>query len=144
MENTYTFKEYQERSFPSNFNITHAVTLGTAYSFNKLKISTGFNWHSGKPTTTPINSNEIVNYELYYGDTNGENLKDYMRLDVSALYDFKIGNKTTANLGVSVWNVLDRENEISNFYRVNDDGIINETVQNSLGITPNAVFRLNF
>lgn len=144
MENTYTFKEYQERSFPSNFNITHAVTLGTAYSFKKLKISTGFNWHSGKPTTTPINSNEIVNYELYYGDTNGENLKGYMRLDVSALYDFKIGNKTTANLGVSVWNVLNRENEISNFYRVNDDGIINETVQNSLGITPNAVFRLYF
>ena len=143
MDNTYTFKEFQEKSFPSNFNITHAITLGTAYSFNKLKISAGLNWHSGKPTTKPTTGNEIVNNGIMYGDTNADNLKDYLRLDVSAIYNFKMGDKTTANVGVSVWNVLDRQNEINNFYRVND-GAVNETVQNSLGITPNAVFRLYF
>ncbi len=143
MDNTYTFKGLSEKSFPSNFDIAHSVTLGTAYTLNHLKISMGFNWRTGKPTTQPTPGNEINQGSVNFGAVNGTNLKDYMRLDVSALYDFKLGNKTTANVGISVWNVLDRENEINTFYRVNK-GSINETVQHSLGITPNAVFRLYF
>jgi len=143
MDNTYSFEELSEKSFKSNFDVSHVIALGTVYKLKNFKFSIGFNWHTGKPTTKPIKGNEIVDNQINYGAVNAYNLKDYLRFDASVIYDFKIGNKTNANFGVSVWNVFDKKNEINNFYRLKD-GILNQTVQNSLGITPNAVFRLNF
>jgi len=70
-------------------------------------------------------------------------LQDYLRVDISVLYDFKLSTSTTANIGLSVWNLLDRKNIINNFYRLND-GVVDEIEQRSLGITPNVVFRVNF
>jgi hypothetical protein len=64
-------------------------------------------------------------------------------VDLSALYDLKLSAKTKANLGLSVWNVLDRENIINSFYRISNDEVT-EIQQRSLGITPNVVFRVNF
>ena len=143
MDNRYYFSELESDYFPSNFNITQTFTLGSALKLNNFKFSAGLNWHSGKPTTLPVMGNEIINNEVNFAKTNALNLHDYMRLDVSAIYNFKFGSHTKANLGVSVWNLLDRENQINNFYRVNN-GDVTETIQSSLGITPNAVFRVYF
>ncbi len=143
MKSNYEFNSLPEQLFPSNFDINHTITFGTAYTLEHLKLSAGLNWHSGRPRTQPIPGNEIINDNLNYEDTNSSNLEDYFRVDVSALYDFKLGKKTTADLGVSIWNVLDKTNEINTFYRVNN-GAVNETLQTSLGITPNAVLRINF
>ena len=139
----YTFKSLPEIIFSSNFDITHALTFGTAYTTKNLKISTGLNWHSGKPTTNPIVGNEIVNDVINFGATNTEQLKEYLRVDISAIYNFKLSNTTKANLGVSIWNLLDTKNEINNFYRINND-VVKETIQGSLGLTPNIVFRVYF
>ncbi|GAA3653942.1 TonB-dependent receptor [Flavivirga jejuensis] len=143
MNNRYLFKDLETNYFPSNYNISHTATLGMTYALNNLKVSAGFNWHSGKPTTKPVFGNEIINERVNYEATNASTLNDYLRLDVSATYNFKLANKARANLGISVWNILDKENQINNFYRVKD-GNITETVQNSLGFTPNAVFRVYF
>ncbi|MBC3845601.1 TonB-dependent receptor plug domain-containing protein [Winogradskyella echinorum] len=143
MDNKYTFKSLPEHSFPSNFDVTHAITLGTNYTAEKLKISTGINWNSGRPKTSPINGIEINNDEINYNATNSEKLEDYLRIDVSALYDFKLSKTTNANLGISIWNLLDKKNTINNFYRLND-GVVNEIKQQSLGLTPNVIFRVNF
>lgn len=143
MNNNYTFTELETTSFPSNFDLSHAVTIGTAYTINKLKLSAGVNWHTGKPTTLPIAGNELLNKEINYGTVNDSNLEEYLRVDFSALYDFQLNNSIKANIGISVWNVLDRENEINNFYSITDEAI-HETIQRSLGITPNAVIRLYF
>ncbi|RKE94991.1 TonB-dependent receptor plug domain-containing protein [Ichthyenterobacterium magnum] len=143
MNNDYTFNSLPENSFPSNYDITHAITFGTAYVSSRFKVSSGLNWHSGKPTTNPSNGHEIVDNEINFEATNTSKLKSYLRLDVSALYNFKLGKKANANLGISIWNVLDRSNEVNNFFRINDDAI-NEVRQSSLGITPNAFFRVNF
>ena len=143
LNNEYTFKSLAAQAFPSNYDITHAISLGTTYSFNKLKLSAGLNWHTGKPTTRPMIGNEIVNDAINFESTNTSHLEAYLRVDVSALYQFKLGTKTSANLGVSIWNVLDKNNEINNFYRLNN-GQVNETLQTSLGLTPNAVLRVHF
>ncbi|GAA4817564.1 TonB-dependent receptor [Litoribaculum gwangyangense] len=143
MNNRYLFKDLEDDFFPSNYNVIQTITLGTAYKWNHLKLSAGLNWHSGKPITLPVLGNEIVDNEVNFGSTNASNLIDYARLDISAIYDFKLNKKAKANLGISVWNVLDKENQINNFYRVNNENII-ETQQSSLGITPNAVFRVHF
>lgn len=143
MNNIYGFKDLEPNSFPSNFDITHSVTVGLAYSSKNIKLSAGLNWYSGKPVTQPVVGNEIVNNEVNFDATNATNLDDYMRLDVSAIYDFNLGEKNKAHLGISFWNVLDKENQINNFYRVNN-GMLNETIQSSLGLTPNAVLKLFF
>lgn len=143
MDNKYQFKELKPNYFPSNYNIKHTATLGMTYSLSNLKLSAGLNWHSGKPTTFPINGNEIINGEVNYEEVNISNLKDYLRLDISALYNFSLTNKTRVNIGVSIWNVLNKENQINRFYKVNNENL-NETIQRSLGLTPNAVLRIDF
>ena len=143
MDNQYTFKDLRPNPFPSNLDIKHAITLGSAYSIKNLKIAAGFNWHAGKPTTSPQIGYEILNDEINYSAPNSMRLQNYMRFDISALYNFNITEKIKADAGISIWNILDRENEISNFYHVDNEAVI-ETHQRSLGITPNAGFRVYF
>ncbi len=143
MDNQYKFSDLQPNAFPSNLDITHAITLGTAYSLKNLKIAAGFNWHSGKPSTSPVIGDEISNNEINYTTPNSSRLQNYMRMDLSAHYSFNITQKIKADAGISIWNILDRENEINNFYHVDNEEVI-ETQQRSLGITPNAGLRLYF
>jgi len=143
MNSDYSFNDLPEANFPSNYDIRHAITLGTNYTTGKLKVSAGLNWNSGRPTTKPVIGNEFVNGEINYNSTNSSTLKDYLRVDVSALYNFRLSSATNANLGLSVWNLLNRENIINSFYRINDNAVT-EVQQQSLGITPNLVFRVNF
>ncbi|MFD0836032.1 carboxypeptidase-like regulatory domain-containing protein [Mariniflexile aquimaris] len=143
MDNTYRFKDLQPNYFPSNYNIKHAATLGMTYSLANLKLSAGLNWNSGKPTTLPISGNEIVNGQINYEVVNNSNLEDYLRLDISALYNFELTDKTKVNVGASILNVLNKENQINRFYKVNNDEL-NAINQHSLGITPNAVLRVHF
>jgi hypothetical protein len=143
MKNTYDFSSIEEATFPSNYDITHAITLGTAYTTNKFKFSAGLNWHSGKPTTNLVLGNEITDNTLNYAETNQANLNDYLRVDMSAVYEFALGKRYKAKLGASVWNVLNRDNQINNFYRIAEDAA-KETIQQSLGVTPNVSFRLFF
>jgi len=141
--NEYSFPEFKEVYFPSNFDIKHAVSFGTTFSTNNLKISTGINWHTGIPTTKPVIGNEIVNGEINYEDANSSRLDDYLRIDVSAIYHFKLYENIHANVGVSVLNIFDKENIISNFYRI-ENNIVEEVSRNSLGLTPNAILRISF
>ena len=143
MNNSYIFKSLPEYSFPSNFDITHALTLGTNYTSKRLKLSAGLNWNSGKPKTSPVFGNAVTNNEINYNATNSEQLQDYLRVDLSALYDFKLNKATNANLGISVWNLLNKKNTINNFYRLNNNAV-SEIKQQSLGITPNVIFRVHF
>ena len=143
MDNEYTFKNLPETVFPSNLDITQTVTFGATYRYKGLKLAAGYNWHTGKPTTRPVFGSELNSDEINYGATNSSRLKDYLRVDASVLYDFKIG-KALASVGISVWNILDEENEINNYYRINEEGVIEELVQNSLGLTSNAFLRVSF
>ncbi|WP_426431714.1 TonB-dependent receptor plug domain-containing protein [Winogradskyella sp. HB-48] len=143
MNSDYTFSDLPESTFPSNYDIKHAITLGTNYTSGKLKVSAGLNWNSGRPTTTPVDGNEIINGEINYNNTNSSKLKDYLRVDASALYNFKLSTNLNANLGLSIWNLLNRENVINSFYRINNN-TVTEVQQKSLGTTPNLMFRVNF
>lgn len=143
MNNDYTFKSLPENTFPSNFDVTHSITFGTNYTSEKLKISAGLNWNSGRPKTNAVAENQISDNAINYEATNSNQLEDYLRVDVSALYDFKLSKTTKANLGLSVWNLLDKKNTINSFYRLND-GVVNNIEQRSLEITPNMIFRVHF
>ena len=143
MSNNYNFETLETNTFSSNYDITHWTTIGLVYSVQNFKLSAGLNWHSGKPITKPIIDNGIVDNEVNFEATNTSKLNDYLRLDVSAVYDFKLGKKVKANFGISFWNVLDNKNELNKFYRINND-MLNEITHYSLGFTPNVVFRSYF
>lgn len=143
MDNLYKFADLTEPQFPSNYDITHAVTFGTSYSTKKLKVSAGLNWHTGKPIAQPSTGNEIVNNQINYAPTNSNRLQDYMRVDISALYTINFGESVDAKLGVSIWNVLNDDNIINTFYTINN-ATLTQTDELALGFTPNAFLRVYF
>lgn len=144
LKNEYSFPELSEINFPSNFDIPHALSLGTTYSLHQFRFAAGLNLRSGKPFTQPNPDTPIIDDSINYDNTNEQRLDEYMRVDLSAIYHFKLGQKTMANLGLSVWNLFDKENDINIYYRINTLGEVEAIRQNSLGITPNAIFRIYF
>ena len=144
IKNTYTFESLEEIQFPSNFDITHSVTLGTTYSNESWNISAGINYRTGNPTSIPLSGSEIIDDDVNFDQANNERLLDYLRIDASAVYKFKISKTFRSEIGASIWNISNRENTINNYYRVNDNGTLESFSRFSLGLTTNAVLRIYF
>ena len=70
-------------------------------------------------------------------------LEDYLRVDVSAQYNFKIKKGFDVYVGISIWNVLNKEYQINNYYRLSDTSV-DQVIQSGLVLTPNACFRVEF
>ena len=139
-DNTFEFPGFQPASFPNNLDIRHIVTLGTSYESGGFQLSAGLNWHTGRPFTAPVG---LVEDEIIYGDPNQARLDNYLRVDLSAKYNFNLSETIRAQAGAAVWNVLDRENIVDVYYR-SANGQPQAVEQNALGITPNLVFRVFF
>lgn len=144
-ENNYTFNQLQPETFPHNFDIRHQWTLASSYSFNRLKIAGGVNWHTGKPVSLPLSRNaiEIVNGNptIQYDTPNQARNDDYFRVDLSAEYDFKAGEKTQIKVNAAVLNLTNRKNVLNTYFILEDSDtsnpVINQVEQISLGLTPN-------
>ena len=144
-DNNYKFKELDNNHFPSNYDISHTVSVAGGYTFDNLKLSLGGNWRTGKPITKPIAGNEITSNEINYESANSSNLKSYFRVDASAIYDFKFSKRIKAQAGVSVLNLLDKKNILNTYYYINqNNSTVKEINTYSLGFTPNVAFRVFF
>jgi len=144
-DNEYTFNGFKEINFPNNLDITHTVTFGSTFTAGDFKVSAGFNWHTGKPTTIPVVGNEIVNDDINYETANSSNLKEYIRVDASATYKFNFTNKIKAQTGISIWNGLNQENIINNYYTIDDNNNATKEISTkALEFTPNVSFRVLF
>ena len=144
MDNTYTFNTLEDIEFPSNFDITHSLTFGTTFSNTAWDISAGINYRTGQPTSIPLEGLDIVNNNVNFDLANNERLLNYLRIDASAIYKFKISNTFRSEIGASIWNISNRENAINDYYRVNENNAVNKFSRFSLGLTTNAVIRLYF
>ena len=144
IKNDYTFETLEEIEFPSNFDITHAFTIGTTYSNESWNVSAGLNYRLGKPTSVPLIENEITDSDINFDSANNERLQDYLRIDASALYKFEINKTLRSEIGISAWNISDVKNPINNYYRIDAENNAIKFSRYSLGITTNAVFRLYF
>lgn len=140
----YYFQTLPEQEFPSNYDITHALTLGLTYETSRLRLATGWNWRTGKPTTLPDSQEPVINNTVNFQASNSTRFTDYMRVDLSTLYALCNGPNTKAQIGFSIWNILNRENSVSQFFRPDSMGEVNAFSQNSLGLTPNVVIRVDF
>ncbi len=140
----YTFSEIQETSFPGNNDITHNFRISNSYTFKNWELSIGWLWRSGAPFTDA----EIVDEEILYKSTNAERLPTYHRLDISTIYRFNIKG-WRGSLGASIQNIYNRKIPLSVSYRLDDNSNngeieLNKLQQRSMGITPNAFFRISF
>ncbi len=143
--NDYLFEDLNGgQNFPNNADITHAITFAGTYSFDDLKVALGLNWRTGKPFTEPNPDNQSTGNFINYLDPNSSNLEDYLRLDLSATYDFPLSPTLDASAGLSLWNVLDRKNTINTYFVQDDADNISKIENESLGITPNISFRIKF
>lgn len=144
-KNDYTFETLNnKKSFPNNADIRHQLTFAGSYSISNLKLALGVNWHSGKPYTSPSESQNTQEPIIQYLSPNGNNLNDYLRTDISATYTCTIFKNKKAILGASIWNLLDKKNIINTYYTNNTSGGLNKVENTSLGITPNVSLRIHF
>ncbi len=144
LQSDYSFSSISDNPFPSNFDIPHAVGTGITYAPGALRLSAGLNWRSGKPVTFPDEEQPVISNEVNYQSVNSDRLEDYIRVDVSGLYNFPLGQKVKAQVGISIWNLLDRENQINTYFLVDEFNQTEQITETSLGITPNAVLRVYF
>ena len=86
----------------------------------------------------------IIDNGINFDQANNERLMDYLRIDASALFKFKISNTFRSEVGASIWNISNRENIINNFFRINESNDVDEFTRLSLGLTTNAVVRIYF
>ena len=147
--NTYFFEDITPSEFPNNLDITHTLTLAGTYTYGDLKLSLGLNYRTGKPFTKPQEGSNAVNLNVFpqrinYEIPNSSRLPEYLRTDASLIYSFDLSPGVRATAGASVLNLLGRRNVLNTYYRLNDQNEI-ETVESiSLGLTPNASFRISF
>lgn len=147
-QNNYTFNTLEPSSFPNNLDITHSLTLAGNYTWKGLKLGLGINYRSGRPFTEPGNMNpvddSVVPNQIVYQASNSSRLSEYFRADFSAIYDFSITDEIKASAGVSVLNLTNRRNNLNTFFRLNDADEVERVERLSLGVTPNASFRIRF
>jgi hypothetical protein len=143
--NNYMFEALNNgKSFPNNVDIKHVVDFAGTFTHNNFKLAMGLNWHSGKPVTLPDPNDDPNDNEITYSNPNSSKLKDYLRADCSATYSFNISDGSRAILGASVWNIFNKKNIINSYYTLDDDNMIIKVENQSLGITPNVSFRIQF
>ncbi|MGB5430615.1 MAG: carboxypeptidase-like regulatory domain-containing protein [Eudoraea sp.] len=147
--NNYTFEDIVPNVFPNNLDITHTLTFASTYTYENLKIGIGINYRTGKPFTKPQEGADGIDFTTFpvsinYQEPNSSRLPDYLRADASAIYDFNISKRVKATAGASILNILNKENILNTYYRLNDQNEIVTIESVSLGFTPNVSFRISF
>ncbi|WP_243412098.1 carboxypeptidase-like regulatory domain-containing protein [Flavobacterium sp. 103] len=145
-KNNYFFPNYEYPSFPNNFELTHTLSWAGIYEKNNFKIALGTKLSSGRPKTSPNSSQiDLSNPILVYNEPNNTNLNIFSQVNFSSTYKWETTNGIQYKLGISILNVLNRKNEINEYYRISSlTNSIEEVETSALRRTPNISFRISF
>lgn len=146
--NDYTFEEIPA-TFPNNLDIRHTVTWGLNYTYQRLKVGVGLNYRTGRPYTEPLPppgdiDTSVIPNQINFQEPNSSRLPEYLRADASVVWSFPISETVTASLGGSVLNLTGRRNILNTYYRITEENQVEKVESVSLGLTPNASFRIRF
>jgi hypothetical protein len=143
--NNYHFDNYEYPGFPNNFELAHTLSWAGIYEKNNFKIALGTKWSSGRPKTSPdISRMDLANPVLIYNKPNNTNLNVFSQVNFSSTYKWESSKGIKYKLGISILNILNRKNEISEYYRINSLSNSIEDVETfSLQRTPNLSFRVS-
>jgi hypothetical protein len=147
---TYTYQDSQNKFedlnegnyFQANSSIKHSLNVAVNKKWNNYLLTLGWFWHSGKPYSNIDQDGQITSY-------NSETLPNYHRLDISGSYEFKNKRGHSYKIGISVYNLYNRNEIISKEFERQYSGIADLAhprylMQNyySLQITPNVFLRI--
>lgn len=107
-----------QRSYPASHDRPHEFNAVVSYNVSGHWSFGGcLAFASGTPFTAPV-SVEFINgcVVSQYGEYNGNRLKAYFRLDVSADYKWKSRGGVEQGVNISLYNVTCRRNDL--FYRI--------------------------
>jgi len=143
--NNYHFSNYEYSSFPNNFQLMHTVSWAGIYEKNNFKIALGTKWSSGRPKTSPdLSQIDLSDPVLVYNKPNNTNLHIFSQVNISSTYKWETEKGIQYKIGLSILNILNRRNEISEYYRVSSlSNSIEEVETFSLQRTPNLSFRIS-
>ncbi|MEN8223157.1 MAG: TonB-dependent receptor [Acidobacteriota bacterium] len=149
----YNFPDFGENPFPASHDVAHEFKFVGSWKIGKWTLSGTWVYATGKPYTEPVggyqevivheeSGREIVQDVMEYGEKNGARLPDYHRLDLSATYDFKLGNFDIST-GISVFNAYDNKNVWRKEFDIVEDELIVTDIT-YLGITPSLFLKIKF
>jgi ferric enterobactin receptor len=145
----YQFDIYGPNSFPASQDITQELKVINLYSYRDWNFSAVWIYGTGKPYTAPLGAYQVILPDgttkdfISIGQKNAFRLPDYHRLDISAQYNFVLGNMGTATIGLSVFNVYNRKNVWYKQFSVIEGQLVETNVE-LLGITPNLFLSFKF
>ena len=146
-----SFSLVQDSFYKGDFDQRHVFNFSQTLKVNHFEFALGWNYATGRPFTRIIRDESDIDGSII--DPRGLNsskFRDYHRLDASAVYRFKLDKKKNWNgmIGLSLRNIYNRKNVISQTYRESVDEDLNfffEGIDNeSLRFTPDLVLRFNF
>jgi hypothetical protein len=148
-DNNYRFPNIIQSEFSNNFELKHVVSWSGTYEIRNFRIALGSKWYSGRPETTPstfvINNSDPINPKVDYNSPNNNNLNNFFQVNFSTTYKWESSNSIEYKLGFSVLNLLNRKNEIDEYYRINKvTNSIEDIKTYSIKRTPNLSFRIIF
>ena len=139
--------------FLSKYDRTHNVNTVLIYDLNKrFSFSANFVFQTGTPATFPTAKVEVQGYVIPYNTDNKRNNyrnTPYHRADVGITYNFKRNERKRwkSTLVLSVYNVYNRRNAFSIYFRNNPDYPVNtEAVRYSVvgSIIPALTYNFKF
>jgi ferric enterobactin receptor len=141
-ETRYNFAVYGNGYFSASQDVTNEFKLVCIYKLNRWVLSGTWIYATGLPYTQPIGGYVLTMPDgttissIIPGSKNAARLPDYHRLDISAKYDFTMGETGKGTIGFSLFNLYNRKNVWYKEFSVDETGLT-ETNINLLGITPN-------
>lgn len=145
----------QDEAFPADHDHTHELKLANTYTLKNWDFTLMWSLASGKPFSTPTSVDTIIDsgdeyLELRYDLLNRQRLPAYHRLDLTVSYQLPAWGWGKGKVGVSVFNVYNRENIRERNFTVEypeeeDDPLeIVQVDRQLLGLSPNIFFNLTF
>lgn len=127
-KHTYFFPTIDINEFPANNDHRHSLSIFNTYKYKNWSFSLSYQYRSGLPYSIPSGIEQVVSEDLqttlnqlYFDQYNNQRLDFYSRLDMGISYKTSFHKeKINMEIGVSLLNMLNRNNIFSRDYFIGD------------------------
>jgi hypothetical protein len=139
------YEVYGANDFYASNDVRHEFKTVHLYKWNRFDFSATFIYASGRPYTAPSGAYSVTLLDgttQNYFSVSGKNqfrLPAYHRFDMGITYNYGAKGSGNGSIGLSLFNIYNRQNVWYKNYEISDNTIIATDVK-YLGFTPNLTF----